>query len=1059
MDQFGDVLEATVSASVSSNRGSNQSMVLLRPESMQAKGMFAGDVVQIYTVDNHGTGPTAFASVWPLSSAGEEVWLPETVLLNCQANIGDRVHVKRISYEPTTALSIRIRCPGKRNGLDSYTESLAKKRLSDIKFVYPGQYIDISIRGMPCRVCIESLRLQKDKRRASEGECARFLFEATSVSTIPVGVQEPDALALDQLHLDSVGGLADEIKAISLLVDASLKRPETYTQYHLNPPRGVLLYGPPGTGKTLVARSVAKSSDFFFTTINGAEITNKYYGENEKMISSIVKEAQENSPSIIFIDEIDALCPKRDGSDSEADKRIVATLLTLMDGAQTAGLDRVFFIGATNRPNSIDPALRRPGRFDQEIEIPIPDKQARLSILSKKLGRVPNSLSEEQRAALAAELHGFVGADIEALVREAGIHAIRAFNTEEARAKAAGKTIRSDALHIGYEDFQHALKVVRPSSMREIMLEIPNVSWDDIGGQQDTKNQLKEAVDWPLNHPEAFRRLGIRPPKGVLLYGPPGCSKTLTAKALATEAKVNFIAVRGPELFSKWVGESEKAVRDLFRKARAAAPSIVFFDEIDALTVSRGSSGDGTSVADRVLSQLLTELDGIEPLVEVTVVAATNMLENIDPAILRPGRIDRKIYVGLPDESTRKSIFDIQFRRMACDPSVNVDELVKKTDGFSGAEVVSLCQEAGMAAISDDPEAICVEMKHFLRCLKEFRSRVSPEALELLRATGAGQVVGRLRNYEGADIAVLAKKVVHKWKKDVVAANSRASGASGLSTKTVSRSSTPQKGLGQTTKDDQQKKSEGSNGSDHPVRTTPADAQKPSNGSSAPVSSDGHQEPDTGASSSKMKSMSVQPGNNPPTSTTPVSSGGAAGSDGSALRTAASDKTSLPKTGDSVRDKCIELLYNSMALDSTASSQDLAERAEGIELIEFNKAGSVSTTYRARIRSLCFNLKDKKNPELCFNVVNGVIPIERFCSMTSEEMASDELKEIIERIKEENLFKAKGAKRVEAETNQFKCSRCGKRRCSFYQMQTRSADEPMTTFVTCLACDHRWKFS
>ncbi|KAJ1800064.1 AAA+-type ATPase [Coemansia sp. RSA 2399] len=730
MDQARGVVEAIVAANISSGRASNPNTVWLSPDLMRTQGMFAGDVVQIYTICDKGAGPVAYASVWPSSSVGDRVCIPESIQLNCQVNIGDRVRIERTSYVPEVARAVRVCCPTKISGADLFAEALVKKKLSDVKYVYLGQYVDISIRGMPCRMCIETVERKQRKALASERDCAEFSFERTSVSISDGNERGVDVLSPERSHSGSVGGLDDEINAIRLLVEASLEQPELYTRCRLNPPRGVLLYGPPGTGKTLVARTVAMGSKAFFTVINGAEITNKYYGEGEKAIASIIKEAHDNSPSIVFIDEIDALCPRRSDSDSEAGKRVVATLLTLMDGTGTTSLDRVFYIGATNRPSAIDSALRRPGRFDQEMEIPIPDKQARLSILNKKLDRTPNTLTDTQRAALAAELHGFVGADIEALVREAGIHAIRELDSQETRAIADGGAIELDMLCIGYENIRHALKTVKPSSMREIMLEIPNVSWDDIGGQQDTKDQLKEAVDWPLNHAEAFRRLGIRPPKGVLLYGPPGCSKTLTAKALATEAKVNFIAVRGPELFSKWVGESEKAVRDLFRKARAAAPSIVFFDEIDALTVSRGSSGEGTSVADRVLSQLLTELDGIEPLVEVTVVAATNMLENIDPAILRPGRIDRKIYVGLPDKSTRKAIFDIQFRGMECGPNVDVDELVSKTDGFSGAEVVSLCQEAGMKAMNDDPDAMCVEMWHFLGCLAEFKSRVSLEALE-----------------------------------------------------------------------------------------------------------------------------------------------------------------------------------------------------------------------------------------------------------------------------------------------------------------------------------------
>ncbi|KAJ2809691.1 AAA+-type ATPase [Coemansia furcata] len=406
-----------------------------------------------------------------------------------------------------------------------------------------------------------------------------------------------------------------------------------------------------------------------------------------------------------------------------------------MDGIADRSNDQVVVIGATNRPNAIDPALRRPGRFDREVEVPIPSPSARLQILRKRLSTTPNSLTADQVDLVAAATHGFVGADLEALVRESAVIAIKRYSKQGGALNdvLSSQTVASTDLadlRIEHSDIQSALRLVRPSTMREVTLEIPDVKWSDIGGQHETKQLLKESVEWPLKHPEAFQRMGIRPPKGVLLYGPPGCSKTLTAKALATEAGLNFIAVRGPELFSKWVGESEKAVREVFRKARAAAPAIVFFDEIDALTVKRGAAGDGTSVADRVLSQLLTELDGIEPLVNVTVVAATNRPDVIDAGILRPDRIDRLIYVGPPDTSTRAEIFRIQLRRITCANSVDADTLATQTDGFSGAEVVSLCQEAAIEAMTEDPDAECVELRHFERCLAGFKRRITPEMLQ-----------------------------------------------------------------------------------------------------------------------------------------------------------------------------------------------------------------------------------------------------------------------------------------------------------------------------------------
>ncbi|KAJ1674250.1 AAA+-type ATPase [Spiromyces aspiralis] len=397
-----------------------------------------------------------------------------------------------------------------------------------------------------------------------------------------------------------------------------------------------------------------------------------------------------------------------------------------MDGVEEAGsgADRVVVLAATNRPNSLDEALRRPGRFDREIEIGIPDPRGRRSILDAILRGIPNTLSESDVHEVAMRTHGYVGADLSALCREAGLLAIK-------RHSKAGKQA---TLAISIEDLEQAVGLIKPSTMREVMLEVPNVRWQDIGGQDEIKQKLKEAVEWPLKHPQSFLQMGITPPKGVLLYGPPGCSKTLTAKALATESGLNFIAVKGPELFSKWVGESEKAVHEIFRKARAAAPSIVFFDEIDAIAVKRGaSSGSSTSVADRVLSQLLNEMDGVEPLLNVTVVAATNRPDIIDSALLRPGRIDRVLYVGPPDLASRKAIFDIQLRKMAVADDVSTVRLAEITEEFSGAEVVALCQEAAMAAMEEDLNAEKVEARHFEACRAKFKQRTTPEMLEFYR--------------------------------------------------------------------------------------------------------------------------------------------------------------------------------------------------------------------------------------------------------------------------------------------------------------------------------------
>ncbi|XP_040527628.1 ATPase family protein 2 homolog isoform X6 [Gallus gallus] len=529
-----------------------------------------------------------------------------------------------------------------------------------------------------------------------------------------------------QVTYDMIGGLSSQLKTIRETVELPLKRAELFKSYGISPPRGVLLYGPPGTGKTLIAKAIANEVGAHVTVINGPEIISKFYGESESRLRQIFAEASLRRPSIIFIDELDALCPKREGAQNEVEKRVVASLLTLMDGIGSEGSEgQLVVLGATNRPHALDAALRRPGRFDKEIEIGIPNAQDRLDILQKLLKKVPHSLTAAEMMQLADSAHGYVGADLAALCKEAGLYALR---------RALGKrahpsdTEVAGSVMIAFNDFLQGMKDVRPSAMREVAVDVPKVSWSDIGGLEDVKLKLKQAVEWPLKHPDSFIRMGIQPPKGVLLYGPPGCSKTMIAKALAHESGLNFLAVKGPELMNKYVGESERAVREIFRKARMVSPSILFFDEIDALAVERGNSSGAGNVADRVLAQLLTEMDGIEQLKDVTILAATNRPDMIDKALLRPGRIDRIIYVPLPDAATRGEIFRLHFRSMPVSEEICLAELIQRTHKYSGAEITAVCREAALLALQEDINAKCIMGRHFRDALTVVTPRI-PDSL------------------------------------------------------------------------------------------------------------------------------------------------------------------------------------------------------------------------------------------------------------------------------------------------------------------------------------------
>uniref|UniRef100_A0A3Q2PQF1 AFG2 AAA ATPase homolog A n=1 Tax=Fundulus heteroclitus TaxID=8078 RepID=A0A3Q2PQF1_FUNHE len=523
-----------------------------------------------------------------------------------------------------------------------------------------------------------------------------------------------------------IGGLSSQLDVIRETIELPLKRPELFSTYGISPPRGVLLYGPPGTGKTMIARAIANELGAHMTVINGPEIISKFYGETEARLRQIFSEASQRQPAIIFIDELDALCPKREGAQNEVEKRVVASLLTLMDGIGSEGHSgQLLVLGATNRPQALDPALRRPGRFDKELEVGVPGSAERADILQKLLSPVPCSATTEELTQLADVAHGYVGADLAAVCKEAGLHALK-------RALAVSQHASDQQLMgtvtVSLQDLQWAMAAVKPSAMREVAIDVPKVRWSDVGGMAEVKLKLKQAVEWPLRHPEAFTRMGIQPPKGVLLYGPPGCSKTMIAKALANESGLNFLAIKGPELLSKYVGESERAVREVFRKARAVAPSIVFFDEIDALASERGSSAASGGVGDRVLAQLLTEMDGVEQLRDVTVLAATNRPDMIDKALMRPGRLDRIVYVPLPDAATRREIFSLQFCKMPVAENVSLDELVARTNKYSGAEITAVCREAALLALQEDIKAEHIQARHFESALNAVKPRI-PDSL------------------------------------------------------------------------------------------------------------------------------------------------------------------------------------------------------------------------------------------------------------------------------------------------------------------------------------------
>ncbi len=531
-----------------------------------------------------------------------------------------------------------------------------------------------------------------------------------------------DLRMLPRVTYEDIGGLSEEIKRVREMIELPMKHPELFERLGIDPPKGVLLHGPPGTGKTLLAKAVANESGVNFVSIAGPEIMSKFYGESEQRIREIFQQAEKEAPSIIFIDELDSIAVKREEVTGEVERRVVAQLLALMDGLKSRG--KVIVIGATNRPNALDPALRRPGRFDREIEIGVPDRNGRYEVLLVHTRGMPLSDDVDLKD-LAARTHGFVGADIAALTKEAAMHTLRKVLPKIDFDKPLTPEILLK-LVVSKNNFYEALKSTEPSAMREVLLEIPNVKWEDIGGLENVKQQLIEAVEWPIAHPEIFIHHGISPPHGILLYGPPGTGKTLLAKAVATESQANFIAIRGPELLSKWVGESEKAVREVFRKAKQAAPSIIFLDELDAIAPRRGAFSGGSHVMESVVNQILTLIDGLESLRDIVILAASNRPDMIDPALLRPGRFDRLLLVKPPDLKSREKIFKIHTKKMNLSDDVNLSQLASELEGYVGADIEAICREAVMIALREDLKIDKISLRHF----REARKVIHPSSNE-----------------------------------------------------------------------------------------------------------------------------------------------------------------------------------------------------------------------------------------------------------------------------------------------------------------------------------------
>jgi transitional endoplasmic reticulum ATPase len=647
-------------------------------ETMRALGIMVGDVIEI--ISKKSTAAVA----WPAYQGDQNknlIRIDGLLRKNAGVALNDYVTVKKA--EVKDAQSITLAPVDMRLNVDSDFVNFVKSRLIETPVV-GGDSVFVVILGSAIPFIVVKTR-------------PHGVVKVSNLTNVQV-LSEPSAekRGIPRVTYEDIGGLHEEIRRTREMIELPLRHPELFQRLGIEPPKGVLLHGPPGCGKTLLARAVASESEANFFSINGPEIMSKFYGESEKRLRGIFEKAQKESPSIVFIDELDAIAPKREEVTGEVERRVVAQLLALMDGLEARG--NIIVIGATNRVNAIDPALRRPGRFDREIEIGVPDKKGRLEILQIHTRGMPLSKGVDMKR-LSEITHGYTGADIAALCREAAMKALRRYlpeiNIEE---EHIPPTIL-EKMEVNSEDFTAAYREITPTAMREVFIEIPTVHWEDVGGLDEIKQALREAVEWPIKNPELFTSMGIEPPKGILLFGPPGCGKTLLARAVASESEANFISIKGPEIFSKWVGESEKAIREIFRKSRMASPAIIFLDEVDSIVPKRGAGYSDSGVTERVISQLLTEMDGLITLQNVVVIAATNRPDILDPALIRPGRFDRLIYVPAPDAESRLAIIEIYTEDMPLDKDVDLMLLQRNTKGYSGADIRAMCSEAAMNAL------------------------------------------------------------------------------------------------------------------------------------------------------------------------------------------------------------------------------------------------------------------------------------------------------------------------------------------------------------------------
>ncbi len=677
-----------------------------------------GDVVE---VRGRKTTPAIVSRAQPEDEGKALVRIEAVVRRNAGVSIGDRVTVQRVDCPNADAITIAPIYAGSARmdlgpGLESFVSKALQRRpfvRGDV-FVIPGVFLMGG--SLPFMV-------------VSTQPKGIVQVAPSSLITIREDTVSEAEVAAPRVSYEDIGGLQEKLGRVREMIELPLKHPELFDRLAITPPKGVLLYGPPGTGKTLIAKAVANEAGAHFIGIQGPEIISKYYGESEKELREKFEEAEKNAPSVIFIDELDSIAPRRDEVVGEVERRVVAQLLTLMDGL--SGRGNVIVIAATNREEAIDPALRRPGRFDREIEIGVPTQEGRLEILQIHTRGMPIEGSEKERdrilKELAAQCHGFVGADLSSLAREAAMRALRRYLPEIDFDHPIPISLL-ERMKVTETDFREALKQIEPSSLRDVAVEVPTTRWQEVGGVERVRRVLEESVELPFKNPQVYRHIGIEPPRGILLYGPPGVGKTLLAKAVATESQANFISVKGPEVMSKWVGESEKAIRMIFKKARQASPSIVFVDEIDSIAPRRGLQ-TSSGVTERIVNQLLTSIDGLETLERVLVIAATNRPDIIDEALLRTGRFDRLLYVEPPDAAGRREILTVHTAKMPLADDVDLTQLAARTEGFVGSDLAALCREAGLTAIRENLKASRVTRAHFESALKTVHPSCEPESI------------------------------------------------------------------------------------------------------------------------------------------------------------------------------------------------------------------------------------------------------------------------------------------------------------------------------------------